>query len=127
VVHFAPPVGVKAETATKTECAACFAGAWDVLGDLGRTIPSGNVVLAVTDAKGKVLDGVPLTDGTAAGAAFAADVAGLVEAGAWSAASQPVARPTARDETVARVEALAPHDAGEWTRGAETFGISNAR
>jgi hypothetical protein len=84
VIHLNAPAGVSSETSSKTQCAdsACYAGAWDVVGG-SAGVDFGNAVLAVRGASGRIQDGVPFTDGSAAPLSFLNELLALQTAGLW--------------------------------------------
>jgi hypothetical protein len=143
VVHFAPPAGVTAESTDAEGCAdaACYPGAWDVLGAFGATIPSGNAVLGVASGL-TVTDAVPFTDRSTTGDLFVPALRLIQAAGLWSpddcggAPCGYATTPSAQDvsvpwpgiadgESVSLANPFAARTAAAWAVGPSSFGASN--
>ena len=84
VIHLNAPAGVTGETSSKTQCvdSACYSGAWDVVGG-SAGVDFGNTVLVARGASGRIQDGIPFTDGSAAPLSFLSELLALQNAGLW--------------------------------------------
>jgi hypothetical protein len=147
VVHLNAGGGLVSETGTKLDCidAACYPGAWDVLG--GATgISYSSRVLAVQSAAGILMDAVPFarTD-VGDNATYPAAVQYLQSLAYWFPAdcngalcndsSTPSVVAISADWTalgssstgasVSRRNGMNTHSAGDWQVTAQTFGADN--
>lgn len=145
VVHLNAPTGVTTETTTKADCsnAACYAGAWDVVGGTTGITFSGRVILARAPNAGAIQDGVAFyNSGSASPATFYEQVEALQDAGAWLPAScsgnpcssnalaQGVSANwngtgTTTAKSIARTTNQDTSTASDWAVGTSSFGATN--
>jgi hypothetical protein len=144
VVHLTPPVGVVNETSSKTSCAnaACYSGAWDVVGTTNGITYSGRV-LVVRSPNSVILDGAAFyRAGSASPAGFPAELQALQAANQWLPANcggpcntVPLAEGISADwngvgtvatgASVARKANADTDKAADWLVGTSSFGASN--
>lgn len=145
VVHLNAPSGVKTESASKTDCtdAACYSGAWDVVGGTTGITYSGRVLVA-RDPKSNIQDGVAFYNSSATSPkGFYLDVESLQTAAAWlpadcggvpcstNALAEGISAnwvgcgTAASGKSVARASNADTDKAGDWAVGASSFGATN--
>ncbi len=145
IVHLNAPAGVTTETTTKTDCsnAACYSGAWDVVGGTTGMTYTGEAILTRSADGGTILDGVAFVrTGVALPATYFDQVEALQDAGAWLPATcsgNPCSTNalattisanwtglgTTNATSVARSTNVDTNTAADWKVGSSSFGATN--